>query len=150
VTAGPALLLVEDDPDLLGLLADGLRSAGHRVLTAADGGRAVELLASHHIDFAVVDMLLPGASGFQVVRAAVDGHGARAVMMSEVAADDHQAYAGSLGAEAFLVKPFAVADLVELVGRLRPAGVRPGPADRTPMPELAPRPRCVDTPSDGC
>lgn len=111
----PTLLIAEDDADLRSLLADTFRRLGYDVIPAADGAEALRAAAGHDIDFAVIDMMLPGASGFRVLEAVKATGGARAVMISGSGAAPHQAYAAALGADGFLVKPFAVADLIHLL-----------------------------------
>jgi DNA-binding response OmpR family regulator len=84
-------------------------------MAADDGSSALEYLAEHDFHFAVIDMLLPGESGFRVLseyKSRTQG-GGRAVMISGNGSDDHQRYAEALGADLFLVKPIAVEHLLE-------------------------------------
>lgn len=64
----PLVLLVDDFPDTLDLLADYLRWRGFEVLTAADGGAAVEMARTHLPDAMILDMQLPIFTGLEVAR----------------------------------------------------------------------------------
>jgi CheY-like chemotaxis protein len=115
------VLLVESAPTVLDAIGFALRSRGYHVLTATDGGRAVELLARHIPDAVVVNMFLPGQSGFQVARLVKERSDGRVpvLMLAAAAADAHADYALSLGIEGFLVNSPAtdVASAVDVVWR---------------------------------
>ncbi|MEZ5284604.1 MAG: response regulator [Vicinamibacterales bacterium] len=68
MAATPTVLVVDDYPDALQVWSLYLRSAGFEVLTAADGRDALAQIGSHHPDLVVLDLELPGLSGFQVAR----------------------------------------------------------------------------------
>lgn len=57
------ILVVDDDRDMLALMAHALRGAGHRVRTAEDGADALRRIARDHFDLVVCDVLMPGLSG---------------------------------------------------------------------------------------
>ncbi len=62
------ILVVDDDLDLRGLLDVRLRKAGHQVLAAADGARALALVQEHGApDLAVLDVMMPGMSGLELL-----------------------------------------------------------------------------------
>ena len=71
--AQDVVLIVEDEPDILTLLSDYLRSTGYRVLEAENGEQAFEILATKpHLDLMVTDYRLPGGiSGVQIAEPAV-------------------------------------------------------------------------------
>ena len=122
------VLVVEDEPDLRAALELLLIRQGYHVVATGDGLRAVELAAQHQIDAAVVDLLIPGQSGFQV---AIDlkaryGDAVRVVLMSGIASPAHQDYAFAAGAEQFLAKPFTTSQLLNAV-----AAFCPPPSDPT-------------------
>src|SRR5947199_4528253 len=62
------LLVVEDEPNILELLAASLRYAGFEVLTAGGGTEAVQAAQRHRPDLLVLDIMLPDMDGFDVVR----------------------------------------------------------------------------------
>jgi signal transduction histidine kinase/DNA-binding response OmpR family regulator len=62
------ILLVDDDPKSLELLAETLRSAGYETQSVQNGARALEVLSSKIIDAVLLDLLMPGMDGFEVIR----------------------------------------------------------------------------------
>ena len=119
------LLLVEDDPDVADPLVDGLSYEGYRVEVRYDGATALELLACDDIDLVILDRDLPGVSGDVVCRTLrAEGHPARIIMLTAAGSLQDRVRGFELGADDYLPKPFAFA---ELVARLR-AVARRGPA----------------------
>jgi DNA-binding response OmpR family regulator len=114
------VLLVDDDPVVAGELAAYLRAHGFEVLTAGDGAAAIALAPAEPLDIVVVDLLLPGASGFQVAQAvrAAKGPDVRILMTSELTAVEHREYALLLGVDWFLAKPFAPPELLAVLHSL--------------------------------
>jgi len=62
------VLVVEDDPDIVALLRDFLDDAGFGVLVAGNAEDALQQLSAEPVDCALVDVMLPGASGFELCR----------------------------------------------------------------------------------
>lgn len=118
---GP-ILLAADDPDLRGALESALAGRGYDVLSTGDGLEAVELAGASGPAVAVVDLLLPGQSGFRVAEAlkARYGERVRVLLMSEFASPHQRHYATAAGADAFLPKPFPLPAVVALVAKLCP------------------------------
>jgi DNA-binding response OmpR family regulator len=118
------VLLVDDDPDLVAALTPHLEGCGWRVLAATDGDEAVRL-ADQGFAVAVVDMMLPRLSGFQVVHHLRARYGPlpTVVMVSEFDAPEHRAYADLVGVTHFLGKPFALDHLLALIARVLPVAV---------------------------
>jgi DNA-binding response OmpR family regulator len=115
VSRGKTILVVEDQEAVREALQTFLTHLGHRVIPATTGDEALRAAAAHDIDFAVIDMMIPGPSGFQVLHAVKTREGrppVKAVMMSGNGSSAHQQYAASLGADGFLVKPFPFAELI--------------------------------------
>jgi PAS domain S-box-containing protein len=63
-----ALLLVDDDPGTLWLLEETLRSAGYETQSVQCGSRALEVLSSKHVSAVLLDLMMPGMDGFEVIR----------------------------------------------------------------------------------
>lgn len=116
------VLVVEDDPDLRDALEQLLHRKGYRVVATGDGVRAVELAAQHRVDVALVDLLIPGQSGFRVATELKvrHGDGVRVVVMSGNTSAAHQNYALASGAELFLPKPFTSTQLFDTVAAFCP------------------------------
>ena len=123
----PQILVVDDSADTLYLIAAFLRGRGYRVVTAIDGLTGMALAVEHRPELVVTDMLMPGASGFRVLdRLKSDPVWKPAVIM--ISANDaplHRAYAGAMGADDFLPKPFVLQQLLDSVRRLCPMATEP-------------------------
>jgi DNA-binding response OmpR family regulator len=128
------VLLVEDQADLRDLLTFALRRRGYRVVPVGDGHTAVRVLDDRLPDLAVVDMMLPGPSGFSVTELVKERSDGRVpvIMISGNTAAAHRDFALAAGADTFLPKPFALSALVQAAETLCPlpppgAGSRPFP-----------------------
>lgn len=122
---GATVLLVEDDPTLRSTLAFNLTREGYEVLTAADGPAAIELvtLKGNQLDLVILDVMLPGLNGFQVLRAIRREHAFPILMLSARGEEQDRVDGLELGADDYVVKPFA---LRELLARVRAAVRRKG------------------------
>lgn len=110
------LLLVEDDHAIRKMLAAALDAEGYEIVEAATGEIGVELIDSHVVDIAIIDLRLPGISGFDVVRALREKSKIPLVILT-AQGDSHDVVAGlEAGADDFLIKPIAPK---ELAARLR-------------------------------
>ena len=69
-TADTAVLVVDQEPELRGRMAEALAAAGHRVQVADDGLHAIVCLTQSDFDVVVTDVELPGAGGVEVLRRA--------------------------------------------------------------------------------
>lgn len=118
------VLVVEDEPDLRDGIVAALHRRGYAVVIAGDGRTVTELLTEPFPAVAVVDMLLPGASGFHVTDAIkLRSHGrVPVIMMSGTTSDAHRDYAHATGVDRFLPKPFALTTLLDAVDELCPVG----------------------------
>lgn len=116
------VLLVEDDPTLRSTLTFNLTREGYRVLTAADGPTALEVVAAEgsRLDLMILDVMLPGLNGYQVLRAVRQNHDFPVLMLSARGEEQDRVDGLELGADDYVVKPFA---LRELLSRVR-ANVR--------------------------
>ncbi len=120
------VLVVEDEPLLADAVAAGLRREAMAVDIAYDGGAALERLGVNAYDVVVLDRDLPVVHGDDVCRTVVAGAEPPRVLMLTAAADlDDRVRGLDLGADDYLPKPFAFA---ELVARVRALGRRPGRA----------------------
>lgn len=113
----PRLLVVEDQPKLLQSLERGLREEGYDVVTASDGRIAYEQANSNLVDAMILDLMLPKRDGLDVLRS-LRAEGFSKPVLILTARDEVEARVEGLdsGADDYLVKPFAFA---ELLARLR-------------------------------
>lgn len=123
---GMRILVVEDQPLLADAVAEWLRGDAHAVDIAYDGDAALERIGVNDYDVVVLDRDLPVVHGDDVCRAIVDSGSSARVLMLTAAADIDDRVAGlSLGADDYLPKPFAFA---ELAARVLALGRRTRPA----------------------
>ncbi len=115
--AGMRVLIVEDHRELAETVATGLCQDGMAVDVSFDGEQALELATVHDYDVVVLDRDLPRVHGDEVCRALVAGGGrARILMLTASTAIEDRVEGLGLGADDYLAKPFAFA---ELIARLR-------------------------------
>ena len=112
-----SLLVVEDDEELAASVADRLHEEGFVVTTVFDGETALDVLARRRFDAVVLDIMLPGAGGFEVCRRLrQERRRVPILMVTALASLDDRMTGFDVGADDYLVKPF---DLGELAARLR-------------------------------
>jgi two-component system, OmpR family, alkaline phosphatase synthesis response regulator PhoP len=119
--AKASILVIEDDPDIRELLSFSLAKEGWTVLMAPDGEQGLEALRSADPDCVVLDIMLPGIDGLEVLRSIKAGSSRRRlpVIMTTAKGEDSDVVAGlELGAEDYVVKPYSPK---VLVARIRAA-----------------------------
>lgn len=111
------VLVVEDDRGIGELVCDDLREQGYALDWAQDGDEALELLASFPYDLVVLDLMLPGHDGFEIVEH-LRGHGKKVPVLMLTARDgvEDRVKGLELGADDYLIKPF---HLTEVRARVR-------------------------------
>jgi DNA-binding response OmpR family regulator len=120
------VLVVEDERLLADTIAEGLRRLSMAVDVCYDGDAALERIGVHGYDVVVLDRDLPRVHGDQVCQAVLAAGGEAKVIMLTAAGDVTDRVAGlSIGADDYLTKPFAFA---ELVARIQALGRRARPA----------------------
>jgi DNA-binding response OmpR family regulator len=116
------LLIVDDNGDVRGAIAEGLRRMGHEVATAASGPEALERLNADAVDVAIVDIRMPGMDGLDVLRALKRArHPVGIIMLTGQDDVEEAVQAHRLGADDYLAKPVRVADLDRLLARVATA-----------------------------
>ena len=107
-----AILVVDDDADVLTTITAALSTTGARLLTASDGNAAVEICEREHPDVVILDMMLPKRSGFLVLERIkarkAKGTKPHVIMITGNLGTRHKTYAESLGVEDYLNKPFRI------------------------------------------
>ena len=117
LTAAVEVLVVEDDPQMGVVLERGLRAEGYAVTFLADGVRALIHADDQRPQIAVLDVMLPGMSGFELCRRLREMDPAIRVLMLTARDDvDDRVHGLDAGADDYLVKPF---EFRELAARLR-------------------------------
>jgi two-component system KDP operon response regulator KdpE len=116
----PALLLVEDEPEIRRLLRSALAAEGYRVIEAGNGARGAIDAATHKADLAIVDLGLPDIDGVEVIRRIRGWSPMPIIVLSARAQERSKIEALDAGADDYVTKPFGVG---ELLARVR-AGLR--------------------------
>jgi two-component system alkaline phosphatase synthesis response regulator PhoP len=121
----PRILIVDDEPEMVRGLQDNLRFEGYQTLTTGDGERARALASAEAPDLIVLDLMMPGLSGWDVCRALRErGLDIPIIMLTARGEETDQVRGLELGADDYVTKPFR---LRELLARIRAVLRRPGP-----------------------
>ena len=128
------ILVVDDEPDIVALVAYHLAKTNYRVSTASNGTDALSIARQERPSMLVLDLMLPGMSGFDVLEHIRAEESTRhiAVLMLTARKEEQDRIRGlSLGADDYLTKPFSPQELVLRVGAIlrRTSGATDAPAD---------------------
>ncbi len=134
-TIQASILLADDDPAVLQTLSLAFRLAGHVVTPAPDGARAVEALDRGPYDLMVLDILMPGATGWEVLESALARTpGGAPTPRALLITGFHSEYVVDMsvlrreGVAGMLLKPFPAADILEEIQRVLALPASPAPA----------------------
>lgn len=106
------ILLIEDDGEMAAFIAEGLAAEGHEVAMAGEGRVGLRRARSENFDVLVVDCMLPDIDGFTVVEELrLNGQTVPALMLTSLGAIADRVRGLKSGADDYLVKPFAMAEL---------------------------------------
>jgi len=121
------LLVAEDDVRLARIIKRGLEGDGHIVDLVHDGDAAVVAGLDQDLDVLILDVMMPGIDGFEVIRRLRDQHiSTPALMLTARGEIEDRVHGLDSGADDYLVKPFA---FEELSARIRALGRRPAAQD---------------------
>src|SRR5919197_4573284 len=113
--SAPTVLLVEDEPDIVALLTDFLAVEGFGVVAAADAPGAIAALDRNGVDCVVLDVMLPGGSGFDVCRHIREHSNVPLLFLSARGEDEDKLRGLALGADDYIVKSATPAEVVARV-----------------------------------
>ena len=117
VTAEARVLVVDDEPNIRELLSASLRFAGFEVEVASDGHQALQLVGSCQLDLIVLDVMMPGIDGFEVVRRMRENSQQTPVLFLTAKDATEDKIGGlTIGADDYITKPFS---LEEVIARIR-------------------------------
>jgi DNA-binding response OmpR family regulator len=118
MTAGNsgAILVVDDEEKILNMVRDYLTAVGFHVHTAVDGRTALQFIAERRPDLVVLDVMMPGLDGWDVVRRIREQEQVPIIMLTARAEEQDRLMGLELGADDYVVKPFS---LKELAARIR-------------------------------
>lgn len=113
------VLVVDDEPDISALVSYHLAREGYRVQTAADGEEALEAMEREPPDLVVLDLMLPGVSGLEVLRelrGRAEWRGLPVILLTARREEEERVEGLRLGADDYVPKPFSPRELVLRVG----------------------------------
>jgi DNA-binding response OmpR family regulator len=123
------VLIVDDEPNIVASLEFLMRKAGYEVGVARDGDEAMAAVESFRPDLVLLDVMMPKRSGYEVcrqMRARADLQHIRIVMLSAKGREAEVSKGLSVGADAYVTKPFSNRDLLSKVGALLGEQAGPG------------------------
>lgn len=110
------VLLLEDELGIRSFVKVNLKREGYTVIEAASGEEAIEKLQNHEVEIALLDVMLPGISGFDVCRYIREKYkNIRVIMVTAKGQEDDKITGLNYGADDYVVKPFSVKELIARV-----------------------------------
>ena len=115
------ILVVDDDPEILGMLDIRLGKRGYHVISAADGEQALAQARKEKPELVVLDVMMPRMNGWEVARALrqdATTHDIKIVMLTAIGAQMNEMTSPLYGVDAYLDKPFQFAELEKKIDEL--------------------------------
>jgi DNA-binding response OmpR family regulator len=119
--ANARILIVDDDPEIVTMLSTRLAKRGYTVSTAEDGNKALEVAKREKPDVVLLDVMMPGKSGWEVARALKNDpvtQSVKIVMVSAIGEKTNEITAPIYGADAHVDKPFEFEKLEKVISGL--------------------------------
>jgi two-component system alkaline phosphatase synthesis response regulator PhoP len=116
-----SILVVDDDPEIVTMLSTRLSKRGYKVSTAGDGHKAIEIAKRELPDVVLLDVMMPGKSGWEVARALKQDPvtaNVKIVMVSAIGEKTNEITAPIYGADAHVDKPFEFEELERVIAKL--------------------------------
>lgn len=118
---GTSILVVDDDPEIVVMLSTRLTARGYKVSTASDGRAAIELAKRERPALVLLDVMMPGKSGWEVARALKQDpvtQGIKIVMVTAIGEQVNEMTSPLYGADAHVDKPFEFEKLERVISGL--------------------------------
>jgi DNA-binding response OmpR family regulator len=121
------ILVIEDEPGIVDFLERGLRAQGFDVISATDGVSGASAALGQEVDLVVLDLMLPGRSGMDVLAALREGKpGLPVIVLTALGEVEHRVAGLDAGAVDYLTKPFSLSELAARIrAQLRAAAQSP-------------------------
>ena len=113
-----AILVADDDPDILSIVSMSLETQGYTVHKATNGREAVDLARQHHPDLILMDMMMPVVSGYEAIgelKADASTRDIVIVGLSAKAMATDMERATDVGIDGYITKPFRIAQVLSVV-----------------------------------
>jgi two-component system, OmpR family, alkaline phosphatase synthesis response regulator PhoP len=116
-----SILVVDDDPEIVAMLSTRLAKRGYQVTSAGDGNKAIDMAKAQRFDIVLLDVMMPGKSGWEVARILKQDpqtQDVKIVMVSAIGEKTNEITAPIYGADAHVDKPFEFEHLERVIARL--------------------------------
>ena len=110
------ILIADDEKEIADLVALYLENEGFRIVKCYDGAMAMEMVENERLDLAILDIMLPGASGLDICRKIRERHNYPIIMLTAKGEEMDKITGLTMGADDYMIKPF---DSKELVARVK-------------------------------
>jgi two-component system KDP operon response regulator KdpE len=110
------ILLIDDDPVLLELVANQLQTAGYRAQRASDGPAGLQLAAESKPDLVVLDVMMPGMDGWELCKQLREKSPVPIIMLTAKSEEIDKLRGFRLGVDDYVTKPFSFAELLARIG----------------------------------
>ncbi len=117
------ILVVDDSPTVVNVIGQMLAQGSHQMLSAMDGEQAIRVASEQQPDLVLLDVILPKLSGYQVCRQLKSSPATAhipVVMITRKARDEDREWGVEQGADAYVTKPFAAQDLLDVIQKFIP------------------------------
>lgn len=131
--APATILVIDDEPSILNLIQSYLQAENYQVLTARDGREGLTAAKTHQPDLVILDIMLPGMDGIQVLQELRRDSDVYVIMLTAKTEETDRVIGLSVGADDYVTKPFSPR---ELVARVKAALRRIQGTRSTPRPEI--------------
>ena len=126
---GQTVLVVDDEQNIVNIIAFKLKKEGYEVLTAGDGEEAVEIVEKHQPDLIILDIMMPKMNGYEACRKIREKYNIPIIMLTARAEELDKVLGLEMGADDYVTKPFGTRELIARVkANLRRSVVKNEPA----------------------
>mgnify|MGYP005876773503 FL=1 len=123
------VLVVDDEQNIVNIIAFNLKKEGYEVLTAGDGEEAVEIVEKHQPDLILLDIMMPKMDGYEACRKIREKYNIPIIMLTARAEELDKVLGLEMGADDYVTKPFGTRELIARVkANLRRSVVKNEPA----------------------
>ena len=108
----PKLLIVDDEPDIITLISRYAKREGYDVMTAVDGGQAIDICRKESFDIIVMDIMMPDTDGFTACKKIREFSDVPVIMLSARGTEFDKLFGFEVGVDDYVTKPFSPTELM--------------------------------------